>query len=257
MLRVHLKEVLNQYGYTLYDLSDAIIDLEGISESTVYRFGRGGQNLTLNKLELILRAVRSLTGQPIRLSDLISDEGEATASDSEESVSPSKALVLLSAHEPEHDIDEVWELVTQRTGQRAPERRGMWWFAASAGALAILGLVLLGGVHLHFPLSLPSANPAIKVKAAAVSVAATSSHTGASPAVHMELKKMNSEGHAIDRPICKVYKTPADTKPVVTECPTGVYKEQLFDEEWVLIGQRDIVVGQANDPNSGSLVDTE
>ena len=42
MLKVHLKEVFNKYGYTLYDLSDAIFDLEGISESTIYRFGRGG-----------------------------------------------------------------------------------------------------------------------------------------------------------------------------------------------------------------------
>lgn len=247
MLKVHLKEVLNQYGYTLYDLSDAILDLEGLSESTVYRFARGGQNLTLKKLELILKAVRSLTGQPIRLSDLISDEVEVTLHGSGEVHTPSEALVLLSSHNSRHDIDEAWELVAQRARQRAP-RRGKRWLVASAGALAILGLVLLGSANWKFSADLPAVNPASELEAAtppaAATSSATSSHTGASPAVHIELKELNSKGHAVGRPVCKAYGTPADTRPEVTNCPEGKYKEQLFDENWTLTGQRDIVVGR-------------
>ena len=253
MLKVHLKEVLGQYGYSLYDLSDAILDLEGISESTVYRFGRGGQNLTLNKLELILEAVRLLTGQPIRLSDLISDE-EMTPPSCESGHIPSNTLVLLSTQTPEHDIDEVWELVAKRVSQRAPGR-GIWWLAFGVAGLTIVGLILLGSPDWNIPVGLTV--DAARLKDARASAALASSHIGASPATHMELKEMNVEGHAVGKPVCKAYKTPANTKPVVNECPDGKYKEQLFDEDWLLIHQRNVVVGQLNNPSARSLLVSE
>ena len=75
-----------------------------------------------------------------------------------------------------------------------------------------------------------------------LATAATSSHTGAAPAVHMELKK-NGEI------ICKAYNTPADTKPVVTNCPNGTYIEQLFDANWKQIGtNKDVIVGSTSNP---------
>ena len=80
---------------------------------------------------------------------------------------------------------------------------------------------------------------------------ATSSHTGALPAVHMELKKLGSNGEAVGRPICKVYGTPAETRPEVNECPDGEYKEQLFGADWSQIGERDVVVGST--PGPGTL----
>ena len=78
---------------------------------------------------------------------------------------------------------------------------------------------------------------------ASLATAAMSSHTGAIPAVHMELKKVNANGVAVGRPICKIYNTPADTKPVVKNCPDGKYKEQLFDAKWKQVNERDVVVG--------------
>lgn len=249
MFKVHLREVLNQHGYTLYDLSDAILDLGGVSESTVYRFARGGQNLTLRKLELILAAVRSLTGQPIRLSDLISDE-ENTPSGSEGDT-PSEALVPLLPREAESDIDEVWELVARRARPRAPGRLGRRWLAAGAGAFGILGLVLLGSADWELPPGLPAANPTDGSEVTTVA-AATSPHVGAEPAVHMELKKKDSEGHAAGRPVCETYSTPANTRPTVTNCPDGAYVEQLFDADWKQVGERDVVVGSSTDPDLGN-----
>ena len=59
--------------------------------------------------------------------------------------------------------------------------------------------------------------------------AATGSHTGAAPAVHMELKQ---DGVVK----CKVYNTAADANPVINSCPSGDYVEQLFDEDWQQVG---------------------
>ena len=76
---------------------------------------------------------------------------------------------------------------------------------------------------------------------------ATSSHTGAKPAVHMQLKQ---DGEII----CKVYNTSANTKPVVENCPNGKYLEQLFNngneenKNWVQIEQRDVTVGSTSNP---------
>ena len=84
---------------------------------------------------------------------------------------------------------------------------------------------------------------------ASLATAAMSSHTGAIPAVHMELKKVNANGVAVGRPICKIYNTPADTKPVVKNCPDGKYKEQLFDAKWKQVNERDVVVGSSSTPD--------
>ena len=152
MLKIRLKEVLNQYGYTLYDLSDAIVDLEGISESTLYRFARGEQNLTLKKLELILSAVRSLTGQPVRLHDLIGDDAPAAPSLTEPNAGtePDPAaetdtldLVLFSQSKTAEDVEDVWELIAlaQRPRRRSSSTLARRWLLGVGGL--IVGSALL------------------------------------------------------------------------------------------------------------------
>ena len=108
---------------------------------------------------------------------------------------------------------------------------------------SIYSLALLSSVTL-----LLSACGANEPEATPLSTAATSSHTGAAPAVHMELKEKNAKGDAVGRPICKVYNTPPDTAPVVTGCPNGDYVEQLFDKNWSQVGERDVVVGSPTSP---------
>ena len=169
MLKIRLKEVLDHYGYTLYDLSDAILDLEGISESTVYRFARGEQNLTLKKLELILSAVRSLTGRPIRLHDLVGDEAfgdeafgdEATIDETlptpsltdepgfiaepvSETQQSNADLVLFSQGKTAEDVEDVWDLITlaQRPNRRPPKSPARRWLLG-LGGLSLVGLALL------------------------------------------------------------------------------------------------------------------
>ena len=109
MFEVHLKEILNQHGYTIYDLSNEILDLEGISESTIYRFARGEQNLTLNKLAVILAAVRSLTKRPVHLNDLICDEG----SPSTENDADTSDLAQLSDSEMISRSKDICELIIE------------------------------------------------------------------------------------------------------------------------------------------------
>lgn len=154
MLKVRLKEVLNRYGYTVYDLSDAILDVEGISESTVYRFARGEQNLTLKKLELILSAVRALTGQPVGLHDLIGDDADTLLPPSLTAAGDANAepviqaspsdLVLFSKEKTAEEIEDVWELIAlaQRPKRRASTSLVRRWLLG-VGGLALVGLALL------------------------------------------------------------------------------------------------------------------
>ena len=153
MLKVRLKEVLNKHGYTLYDLSDAIVDLKGLSESTVYRFARGEQNVTLKKLELILSAVRSLTGQPVRLHDLIGDEAPVldqpslTAEKTEPDPTPESGtadLVFIAQGKTAEEVEDVWELIAlaQRPKRRTPKKPARPWLFG-IGGLSLMGLALL------------------------------------------------------------------------------------------------------------------
>ena len=154
MLKVRLKEVLNKHGYTLYDLSDAILELEGLSESTVYRFARGEQNVTLKKLELILAAVRSLTGQPIRLHDLIGDEAPSLtdepslttgkAEPDPTSESGTKDLVFFAQGKTAEEVEDVWELIALAQGsrRRTSKRRTPPWLLG-LGGVSLVGLALL------------------------------------------------------------------------------------------------------------------
>ena len=83
--------------------------------------------------------------------------------------------------------------------------------------------------------------------ATALSSAATSSHTGAAPAVHMQLK--NRSTGAI---VCYVYNTSASTKPTAQGCPHGTWKEQLFDRNWKQIRPDKIVTVGGPNPGSGT-----
>ena len=85
---------------------------------------------------------------------------------------------------------------------------------------------------------------------AALATTATSSHTGALPAVHMELKRLNSSGEAVGRPVCKVYGTDPSARPVVENCPDGEYIEQLFNAGWGRIGtNKRVTVGSTSNPS--------
>ena len=76
--------------------------------------------------------------------------------------------------------------------------------------------------------------------------AAGITHTGASAASHMELK--NAAGAVV----CSAYDTPATSKPVATGCPSGTYLEQLFNAGWTEIGKRNVTLGTAPPPASGT-----
>ena len=119
----------------------------------------------------------------------------------------------------------------------------------------LYSLVLLSSVVVL----LLSACGADESEATPLATVATSSHTGALPAVHMELKRLNSDGEAVGRPVCEVYGTPADTRPEATNCPHGEYKEQLFNEDWFLVedGERDVTVGPTTDPEPDTPTNPE
>ena len=66
---------------------------------------------------------------------------------------------------------------------------------------------------------------------------ASRTHVGVSNASHMELK--GADGAIA----CSAYGTPANAPPVAAGCPEGTFTEQLFDVNWVVIGQRSVTVG--------------
>ncbi len=76
--------------------------------------------------------------------------------------------------------------------------------------------------------------------------ALAATHTGAAPAAHMELK--NTSGSVV----CYAYDTPASSAPVASNCPSGTYKEQLFNTSWSQIGQRNVTVGAPPPSSSGT-----
>ena len=80
-----------------------------------------------------------------------------------------------------------------------------------------------------------------------LSPAAVSSYTGSAAAVHMELKRIDSRGNPVGRPVCKVHGTDAGAKPVIESCPNGEYIEQLFSASWGRIGtNKRVTVGPRN-----------
>ena len=60
---------------------------------------------------------------------------------------------------------------------------------------------------------------------------ATFSHTGSAAAVHMQLKASGT-----NTIVCQVSNTPASTRPMAENCPSGTYTEQLFGADWKQIG---------------------
>ena len=85
---------------------------------------------------------------------------------------------------------------------------------------------------------------AVVVGGPSSSPAASGTYTGSAAAVHMELKQ-----NGVVK--CKIYNTPATTKPVVTNCPNGTYVEQLFDANWKQVGtNKTVVVGPTTNPGT-------
>ena len=90
-------------------------------------------------------------------------------------------------------------------------------------------------------------NKTVTVGGGSTPPATTGTYTGSAPAVHMQLK--NASGDIM----CKVYDTPATTKPVATGCPNGTWTEQLFDGAWKQIGtNKPAVVGTTTPPTSST-----
>ena len=71
-------------------------------------------------------------------------------------------------------------------------------------------------------------------------------YTGSAPATHMQLKIPNT-----NTVVCQVSNTPASTRPVAQNCPSGTYTEQLFGADWKQIGtNKTVTVGSPATPTA-------
>jgi DNA-binding XRE family transcriptional regulator len=74
VIRLRLKEVLEEHGVSPYALGKAV---EGISPKTVYMYVNGMRQPSLGALSNVIKAIRELTGENIEVEDVLKYEHDA------------------------------------------------------------------------------------------------------------------------------------------------------------------------------------
>ncbi len=68
MIRLHLREFLNEHEISAYRLGRAVPELDA---QTIYHYVRGSRTPSLKGLDAVIRGLRTLTDTPVDVSDLL------------------------------------------------------------------------------------------------------------------------------------------------------------------------------------------